>query len=318
MSISIVIPSYNGIYIVKKNLPKVLEILKKEKTDKKELIIVDDKSTDGSFEYLKDFKKNNSKYDVDIKVAQNEKNLGFSSNVNNGVKLATGEVIILLNTDVIPRQDFIEPLLKHFADQDVFAVGCIDESLEGDRIVLRGRGIGKWQRGFLVHRAGALDRGNTLWVSGGSGAFRKSIWEKLGGFEELYNPFYWEDIDLSYRALKSGYKIIFEKNSVVRHEHEKGTIKSHFTSSRVKKISYRNQIIFVWLNITEIKYLIYHIFWLPYHLVSTLLKGDYIFAMGLLAAIGRIPKIIHKRILSKKLFKFNDEEVLQQFSSEFI
>lgn len=316
MSISIVIPSYNGIEVVKKNLPKVFGVLSKQQIGKKELIVIDDKSTDGSYEFLQIFKNEHSNTDIQIKLAQNHKNLGFSSTVNNGVKIATGDIVILLNTDVNPQPDFIEPLLGHFKDPSVFAVGCMDESVENDSIVLRGRGVGMWQRGFLVHSAGTLDKEDTLWVSGGSGAFRRSIWEDLGGLEELYNPFYWEDIDLSYRAIKSGYKTVFERKSVVRHEHEKGTIKRHFSSSKVKKISYRNQISFIWLNITDMKYIILHMLWLPYHLLSTFIRGDYLFVWGLFLALFKLPKIIYKRNIRKRMFRITDREVLLPFSSQ--
>ena len=114
---------------------------------------------------------------------------------------------ILFNTDVYPDKDFLTPLLSHFKDEKVFAVGCMDKSIEGKDVVLRGRGIGVWKRGFLVHEKGEIEKSDTLWVSGGSGAFRKSIWDKLGGLNELYNPFYWEDIDLSYRAQNQDTKL---------------------------------------------------------------------------------------------------------------
>ena len=60
-----------------------------------------------------------------------------------------------------------------------------------------------------------------------------TVGAKLGGFDGLYDPFYWEDIDLSYRAQKSGYKVIFEPKSIVTHEHEKGTVKEMFEIKRM-------------------------------------------------------------------------------------
>ena len=200
MSISIIIPNYNGEKLLNKNLPSVINALKNYQGEK-EIIIVDDGSEDESKNVVRNFINNKT---VEIRLLENEVNLGFSSTVNKGVKNAKGEIVILLNTDVAPQADFIEPLLSHFSDQKVFAVGCLDKSIENGKVIERGRGLGEWKRGFLVHRRGEVNKKNTLWVSGGSGAFRKTIWETLGGLNELYNPFYWEDIDLSYRALKSG------------------------------------------------------------------------------------------------------------------
>ena len=99
----------------------------------------------------------------------------------------------------------------------------------------------------------------------------KSIWDELGGLDILYNPFYWEDIDLSYRARKSGYKTLFENKSVVRHEHEKGSIKNKYNPQDVKKIAYKNQFIFAWKN-SDFSTLIYGHFWLPYHLLKALFQ----------------------------------------------
>lgn len=301
MNLSVIIPNYNGEELLKKNLPKVLEVV-----EDAEVIVVDDASVDGSLKVLDGFRSK-------IKVIKNERNLGFSSTVNRGVKEANGEIVVLLNTDVVPEKDFLSPLLKHFKDSRVFAVGCVDKSIEKGKVVLRGRGIGKWQKGFLMHSRGEVNRNNTLWVSGGSGAFRKSIWDKLNGFNELYNPFYWEDIDLSYRAIKSGYKIFFEEKSIVVHEHEEGIIQTKFSSLKIKTIAYRNQFIFIWLNITDLNWQFLHILWLPYHFISTLVKGDFAFFIGFFEALILLPKIIKLSFKAQKLFIKKDKEVLNEF-----
>ena len=302
MKISIIIPNYNGEELLKKNLPKVISVV-----GDSEIIIVDDASVDGSFAVLASFKEN-------IKVIKNEKNLGFSSTVNRGVREAKGEIIILLNTDVVPEKDFLKPLLEHFQDEKIFAVGCMDKSIEDSKIVLRGRGVGQWKRGFLVHSRGEVNKTNTLWVGGGSGAFRKSIWDKLGGFDKLYNPFYWEDIDLSYRALKSGYKILFEPKSVVTHEHEKGAIKSTYSNFKVKTLAYRNQFIFVWKNATDFDLQFAHLFWLPYHFLKALARFDLSFFKGFFMAFFLLPKIISSSLESQKLFVKKDIDVIKTCS----
>jgi len=304
MSISIVIPNYNGEKILKKNLPKVFDAV-----GNAEIIVIDDASIDGSLEVLSGFRPR-------LKVIKNEKNSGFSSSVNKGVRQAKGDIVILLNTDVVPEKDFLSPLVYHFKDENVFAVGCMDKSIEGDSIVLRGRGIGEWKKGFLVHSKGEVEKTNTLWVNGGSSAFRKSIWEKLGGFNELYNPFYWEDIDLSYRGLKSGYKILFESKSVVTHEHEKGAIKSIYSNFEVKTIAYRNQFIFIWKNITDLDLQLFHLIWMPYYFVKALLGRDLAFFKGFLTAFILLPKIIKYSNIERKLFALKDNQVLACFKGE--
>jgi GT2 family glycosyltransferase len=148
-------------------------------------------------------------------------------------------------------------------------------------------------------------------VSGGSGAFRKSIWEHLGGLNELFAPFYWEDIDISYRALKSGYKIIFEPKSIVIHEHEKGAIKGKYSPVQVKTIAYKNQFIFVWEN-ADSDLILSHILWLPYHLVKALIRLDWQFFLGFLQALLVMPGVLGFRHKAQTLFVKKDSSVISE------
>lgn len=318
MNISFVIPNFNGEKLLQKNLPKILNIAKKYKDGKVEIIIPDDSSRDNSLTFLKEFAQNN-KSSVSVSVIENNsgKNKGFSTNVDTGVAAARGDIVILLNTDVVPHENFLNPLLRHFQNNSVFAVGCMDESMEDGKMVLRGRGVGKWKRGFLIHAAGNVQNGsNTLWVSGGSSAFRKNVWDRIGGLNALYNPFYWEDIDLSYRAQKAGFSVIFEKESIVRHEHETGSIKKNYSSFSVKKTSYRNQFFFTWLNATDTMILVKHIVFLPLFLFKALAQKDKAFFVGFWEALVQMPKVLHERKRIQYLVKVSDKDVVKQFNKE--
>ncbi len=302
--VSIIIPNYNGEKLLRKNLPSVIKAAPNQ-----EIIIVDDCSTDGSVVFLR-------KQFPHIHLIINDANKGFSFSVNRGVREAHGDIVVLLNTDVAPQKDFLPPLVSHFKDQAVFAVGCIDHSFERRKIVERGRGIGRFTRGFLRHERGEVGRTNTLWVSGGSSAFRKSIWDFLGGFDTLYNPFYWEDIDLSYRALKAGYRIVFEPKSIVEHRHDEGSILSSFSASAIKRISYRNQFIFVWKNCTDPVFILAHFLWLPYHIMRALVSLDIPFFLGGKDALLQWRKIFQKRKNVSLIWKKTDTEVLGPFYEE--
>lgn len=309
MDISIVIPNFNGRHLLERNLQLITGILrdyKKETSASVEIIIVDDGSKDDSVDFLKRIHDS----EVIISVFEHENNQGFSTTVNKGVLEAKGEIVILLNTDVIPEKDFLSPLIEHFKYKEVFAVGCLDKSIEHGKPILRGRGVGRWERGFLVHRRGEIDKKNTLWASGGSSAFKKSIWEKIGGLDPLYNPFYWEDIDLSYRAIKAGYSVQFEPKSVVTHLHEEGVIKTQFNSSKIKTIAYRNQLWFVWLNITDWDLLLKHVLWLPYHLLRSLVNKDKEFLIGFLKALIKLPVVLKRRSKHIRFARLTDKEII--------
>lgn len=283
LSVSIVIPNWNGAELMKKHLPKVVAA-----SEAAEIIVSDDASSDESIILLKD------KFPA-IRVVANKKQQGFAGNVNTGVAVAKGDIVVLLNTDVEPEKGFLTPLLKHFDDPNVFAVACLEKSYDPGGIVLRGRGEAKWRRGFYVHWRGEVDKPDTAWVSGGSGAFRRSMWNKLGGMDTLYNPFYWEDIDLSYRARKVGYKLVFEKKSVIGHYHEQGKIKSVFTPSDVKRIAYRNQFTFIWKNFSDPKEIMWHILLTPLRLLRAIFVGDFLMIEGYMLALLRLPRILLSR-----------------------
>lgn len=281
-SVSIIIPNFNGKNLLEKNLTNVIEACQSSCPQCQEIIIVDDGSTDDSVQFINSLIPRQPI----IKLITNRKNGGFSSAANQGVKSAHGEIVVLLNSDIYPEKGFIETLLPHFKDPQVFGIGMMDKSVENGQVILRGRGVGWWQRGFYVHQRGEVNQGSTDWVSGGSGAFRKSIFLQLGGFAVIYNPFYWEDIDLSYRARQAGFKILFEPRSVVTHEHEKGTIKKEFSTNKVILIAFRNQFLFVWRNANFYQWLV-HLLWLPYHLIFSTVKSRGLFLLAFLWAIIR-------------------------------
>lgn len=310
MNISIVIPNYNGEKILEKNLPGVLKIIADYQEGEKEIVFIDDASIDKSISVVTSLFKDFNPTIFSTKIISNSSNLGFAPTVNKGVSQAVGEVIILLNTDVIPENNFLKPLLRPFSDESVFAVGCLEINKDAKGEKTYGRGLGKWEKGFLVHRAGEIKKTNTLWVSGGSGAFRRAIWHTLGGFNEIYTPFYWEDIDICYRALKSGYSLIFEAKSVVIHEHQKGAIKTFNSDYKIRKIAYRNQILFVWNNITSPIMLLQHIFWLPYHMGKAILHMDWAYPAGLIAAIGKLKNVFLTRFRNKGKFIKSDFDVI--------
>lgn len=317
MDISIIIPNFNGENLLKENLPKVFAAVKEYKSGKVEIIIGDDASTDNSISEIEIFFKKFKEKNIVGKLVRNsnEKERGFSKNINRCMRGSSGEIIILLNSDVAPYENFLEPLLKPFSNKMVFAVGCMDESIENGEKVLRGRGIAKWEKGFLSHGAGELNKKNTLWVSGGSGAFRKTIWDKIGGLNELYNPFYWEDVDLSYRAQKEDYIVLFEKESKVIHKHNMGVIKTQIKSNYIQKIAYRNQFFFVWLNITDTKLLLSHILWLPYHLLGAVKNRNKNFLKGFISALTNFPEILIYRQKLVSAFIRKDKEILSKLSS---
>ena len=295
MKFSIVIPNYNGSHLLKKNLPKVIKA-----AEDAEIIVVDDASTDDSLKTLSSFPA--------VRVVRHRTNQRYAIACNNGVNAALGDIIVLLNSDVFPELDFLQPMRRHFEDEQTFAVGCME--IVGEKT--RGKSTGKFQQGMLVH-AEAQDRkpGPTLWAFGGSGAFSREKWLKLGGMDALFRPAYWEDIDLSYRAWKRGWKVVFEPKSRVYHQPESTNI-SAFGRARIRRIASKNQLLFVWKNITDSKLIVSHLIWFPLRLLVSVVKGDGAFLWGSLHALWQLPEALHSRSREKSESVVSDREVLQR------
>lgn len=299
MKFSIIIPNWNGAEKLKRNLPEILKVARKNRIE--EIIISDDASTDNSVEVI----KNNF---PEIVLIERKENGGFSSNVNTGVSNSSGDLIILLNNDALLEDDFLKFVLPHFNNKKTFSVGCNV-----------GNGLwstGEFKDGFFWHGQGKAKEDEigkphqSLWSSGGSGIFRKNIWDELHGLDTLFDPFYEEDVDLGYRATKRGYINIWEPRSRVKHYHEAGVIATHFNKKAVTRVAERNHLLFIWKNITSKKLINEHKKKMAEMLI---LHPGY--CPIFLAALEKLPQVLQKRKIEEKEAKLSDEEVFSIFSS---
>src|SRR3989344_5969994 len=150
-TVSVVIPNWQKLPLIK-HLPAVIKACPGA-----EIIVVDDASPDDTVKFLK-------KNFPNVKVVVNRQNERFAVSCNNGFKAARGEIVVLLNSDVAPKPNFLNPLIKHFDDPKVFAVSCLEIQKNGRS----GRNRGQFKRGVLIHSAAPLVAGNNCWATGGS------------------------------------------------------------------------------------------------------------------------------------------------------
>lgn len=240
MKISIIIPVWNGRKLLEENLPKVIKAAKNEKNNIGEIILVDDASPDDSINYVKQHFKDA------VRIVRLKRNRGFSGAVNMGVYASKFPLICLLNMDVIPEENFLENIQEHFLNKDVFAVTLHEKG--------NGPAKGKFDNGYIGYQRGkeANKVQYSLWANGGSSVLRRSVWIKLKGLdEELFSPFYSEDVDLGYRAWKRGYRILWEPKAVVHHEHQSVINSNTFNPRYLSFIKERNILMFNWKNLTS-------------------------------------------------------------------
>ncbi len=268
-----------------------------------QIVIVDDASTDGSVAWIK------QKY-PQITLIVNRQNLGFARSVNRGVKALNTDLFLLLNSDVSINQFTIPRLTPAFKNPKVFAVGALEQLPKSRR---RGKSTGFFKRGLLIHApANSLKSGPTLWVFGASGMFRRRYWQNLGGFDPLFRPAYWEDIDLGYRAWKAGYLCLFEPKATVEHDGE--ATMTQALGYQKTAIAFKNQLLFFWKNVTSLKLIFSHFLWTPYHLIVTSLRTKGAFAWGFALALMQIFEVNSHQEKIKPIR--SDISVIDQFKHE--
>jgi len=260
---SIVILTWNGKELLKQGIPSVLEAVRADGREH-EILVVDNGSDDGSVEFL-------SENYPGIRILTLGENVGFAKGNNAGFKAAKHDVVVLLNNDMIVDRGFLRPLLEGFGPT-TFAVSsqvCFQDP--NARREETGKTSACFRRGMIdySHRpvsdaTAARAYYPVFWAGGGSSAFHKERFMKLGGFQEFYSPAYVEDTDLSYRAWKAGWEVLFTPKSLVHHKHRASSLK-RFSARGLQQLIQRNQFLFIWTNICSWKLLASHCIFLPWN-----------------------------------------------------
>ena len=265
-SISVVIPNYNGHELLDANIPTVYEALQTAGVDY-EFIVVDDASTDDSVAFLK-------KKFPQIVVLVNEVNQGFSPTINRGVMAATKDLVFALNSDVKLTVDYFLPLFKYFGKDNTFGVMGRILDMSGEKV----QDAAKYPQqkstkkiksttDFILEPMPKDFWIPTLYLSGANALVDREKMQELGGFDEIYAPFYVEDVDLSLRAWRLGWTCYYEHEAICHHP-ESVTIANYHKKRKIYVISARNKLIlhalhlsgtskFIWNMKVAIDFLVY-------------------------------------------------------------
>ena len=237
MKATVIIPNYNGKHFLKPCLKSLYQ-----QTDKLfEIIIVDNGSTDGSKEYIKEH------FPLVSFIALDE-NHGFSRAVNEGIKASITPYVILLNNDTTVHVDFIKAMVLAIEKSEkIFSVSSkmvqmdnpelIDSA--GDLYTLIGWAVSRGSGRFLTNYQKPC---NIFSACAGAAIYRRSVFLEIGLFDESYFA-YLEDIDIGYRAKIHGYRNTYAPGAIVYHAGS-GTSGSNHNAFKIK-LTARNSI---WLN----------------------------------------------------------------------
>lgn len=161
-------------------------------------------------------------------VYRNQQNLGFNGNVNTAVAHTSTGLIAIVNQDV-----FAVPQLSDRWDR--FLVQAFDDptvGIVGPKLLFPQGGIqscggefdGHCQptHRYLGYSDIAYPPANTPecvdWITGAFFVVRRTVWEQLGGFDPVYEPSYWEDVDFCLRAREAGWRTWYEPRAIFIHE----------------------------------------------------------------------------------------------------
>ena len=241
--VTVIIPNYNGL----KFMEPCFEALDRQTTDDYQVLVVDNGSTDGSVEWLKE---------REIPSIFLDKNTGFCGAVNIGLKAAETPYVILLNNDTEVCEDFVAQMLRAIEKSpSIFSVSCkmiqlyqkdlMDDA--GDMYTVLGWA---YQRGVGQSAAGYNKEREIFSACAAAAIYRREVFEAIGYFDEMHFA-YLEDIDVGYRAKIAGYHNRYCPDAVVYHAGS-GTSGSKYNSFKVK-LAARNNIYLNYKNMPALQ-----------------------------------------------------------------
>lgn len=307
--ISIVIPNWNGADLLRRFLPSVLAELEKH-NPKSECIVVDDGSTDDSAVLLQ------TQF-PSIRLIRQTENRGFGSSANAGITQAVNDHVLLLNNDVAVTPEFLGPLLSTF-DQgsDVFAVSAHQRQELPQGILHDGFNTAHWEKGHVEFRNATSEvlqgqQRSLAYCNGGCSLFSRAKLLEIGGFCELFDPFYYEDAELGLQAGRRGWKLKFAAESVVYHHHGTTTKRKPWM---FRLVPVRNYFLLHWLVIDSRRLWREHICYVARRLFWWTLQGRIRYAAGFILALLKLPALIRERASRARGCKFQLHEVIKAWS----
>ena len=159
-----------------------------------------------------------------MKILRNPENVGFIMSCNRGAEAAQGDILVFLNNDTLPLSGWLSPLLRILRDNPeagavggklIYQDGTLQEA--GGVIFSDGSAcnFGKFDK---TPNAPLYDFLREVdYCSGALLATRRAVFLELGGFDERFNPAYYEDADYCFSLRARGYRVYYQPESVVIH-----------------------------------------------------------------------------------------------------
>ena len=211
--VSVIVLNWNG----KEVIFECLDSLMGQSYRSREIVLVDNGSTDGSLELLRE------RYGSSITIVANPSNVGFAEGCNVGIRASKGEFIALLNSDATAEPLWLEELVKGLQKDPLVGMCASKIYLSGEGPVIDNTGqvitrdgLGR-TRGRLEKDKGQYDNvSEVLCPSGCAGLYRRSMLEEIGYFDRRFFA-YADDIDIGLRGRLVGLKCLYIPTAVAHH-----------------------------------------------------------------------------------------------------
>lgn len=330
--VSVIILNYNGRKLLKPCLSSVLN----SNYPNLEIIFVDNGSTDGSVEFVKELTRDYPR----LKIIQNPKNLGVTEGLNIGIREANGKYIVFLNNDTEVEPRWLSELVKVLeSDENVGAAQCklllhedphrIDSA--GCIIDIYGYTTEKGRFGLENYSYCEVDKGQydkleEIFSAGCPASIvRRSVLDEVGLFDPKFFAGY-EDADLSWRIRLMGYKIVLAPKAVVYHKRGmtssgkelRQKVSFNFSKNRIamliKNYSFRTliKVLPIAVSLHFLSSLAWAIIEKDGELAITPFKA-------FLWNIKELRYLLHQReIVQKKIRRVSDDKILKSMSKKCI
>ena len=201
--VSIIVPAYNEAEVISASLSSLLEL----RYPYYEIIVVDDGSTDGTYEKMKEFEGNH--YGVRVQALRKE-NTGKADTLNYGIRRSKAPIVVCMDSDSRLTADALRYAVRHFDDQCVGAVAGNVKVINRHNIWTKLQALEYIEGLNIVRKAQAFFRSVNV-IPGPIGIFRRAAIEGTGGYD---SDTFAEDFDMTVKMLADGWKINYEPKAV--------------------------------------------------------------------------------------------------------
>ena len=256
------------------------------------VVCVDNRSTEPDVAYMRE---RFPEVEVIIAAAND-----FLFSLNPIVAGRSEDIVVILNNDMRFDPDFVDPLIAHFDDPELFAAAS--QLMNWDGATRQNAARRGWVHNAWFYKGWRGDgRGPAASIEapGGASAYHRQRFVELGGFDPIFRPGYYEDLDLSFRAWLRGWGTVFEPQSIIYHK-EGVTMDDVFGTRRISRVHFRNHVLFTVRNIGGLLFLLAFLALLPIRAIRPALHGDLLPFRGIFAAIRRLPAALRARRLRPK------------------